>query len=100
MQAALIPVIEIIQIALRLYYYAIIIMVILSWLINFGIVNTRNQFVYSIMHALNRVTEPALRRIRRFLPDLGGIDISPIILILVLVLIQMELGQLELALSR
>ena len=54
----------------------------MSWLINFGIVNLRNPFVRSVYEALLAVTEPVLRPIRRMLPDLGGIDISPIIVVL------------------
>jgi YggT family protein len=57
---------------------------ILSWLVAFNVINTNNKFVYMVGDFLYRVTEPALRPIRRIMPDLGGIDISPIILILVL----------------
>ena len=60
---------------------------ILSWLIAFNVVNTSNRFVYSVADMLYRVTEPALRPIRSILPDLGGIDISPVILILFLLFI-------------
>ena len=67
-----------------LYIWAIIISIVISWLVAFGIINTHNQFVYNISYALNRITEPALRPIRNLLPDLGGIDISPIILIIAL----------------
>jgi YggT family protein len=70
-----------------LYIYVVIASAIFSWLIAFNVVNTRNQFVYSIADMLYRVTEPALRPIRRFLPNLGGIDISPVILILFLMFI-------------
>lgn len=55
---------------------------VMSWLIAFNVLNTRNQAVYAIWDMLNRVTEPMLRPIRRIMPNLGGIDISPIILIL------------------
>jgi YggT family protein len=60
---------------------------ILSWLIAFNVVNTQNRFVYSVADMLYRVTEPALRPIRSILPNLGGIDISPVILILILMFI-------------
>ena len=56
----------------------------LSWLVAFKVVNTQNRFVYMAGDFLHRVTEPALRPIRRFLPNLGGIDLSPIVLILLL----------------
>lgn len=69
---------------LSIYQYAIIASAILSWLIAFNVINTRNAFVYQLTDFLYRVTEPALRQIRRFIPDLGGVDISPIILFLLI----------------
>ena len=71
-----------------IYIWVIIIGAILSWLIAFNVVNTNNRFVYTVTDILWRVTEPALRPIRRFLPNLGGIDISPVILILLLLFIR------------
>ena len=67
---------------ITLYIYIIIASAIMSWLIAFNVINPYNQFVRSLWQALNAVTEPALRPIRRFMPDLGGIDISPVVLIL------------------
>ena len=67
-----------------IYWWIIIASAIFSWLYAFNVVNPRNQFVGTIGNMLYRLTEPALRPIRRFMPDLGGIDISPIILLLVL----------------
>jgi YggT family protein len=64
------------------YIYIVVASAILSWLVVFGVVNTRNQFVAMAVDFLYRVTEPALRPIRRLMPNLGGIDISPIILII------------------
>jgi YggT family protein len=61
---------------------------ILSWLIAFNVVNTQNRFVYTVADMLYRVTEPALRPIRNIIPNLGGIDISPVILILFLLFIR------------
>ena len=78
------PLFNVIQVALVLYLWAIIGSAILSWLVHFGVVNTRNQFISMVGEFLWRITEPALRPIRRFMPNLGGIDISPIILILVI----------------
>jgi len=66
---------------LQLYFYVVIASVILSWLVAFEIVNMRNRFVYSIGHFLNRLTEPVLRPIRRIMPNLGGIDLSPLVLV-------------------
>ena len=79
---------EVILIALQLYTYLIIASAILSWLVAFNVVNTRNDVVRSIWNFLDAVTEPALRPIRRILPKLGGIDISPVILILLIIFIQ------------
>jgi YggT family protein len=88
------PLIRIVIIALDIYIWMVIISAILSWLVHFGVVNTRNQVVAMIGEFLWRVTEPALRPIRRFLPNLGGIDISPIILILIIFFAQMVLGNI------
>lgn len=68
---------------LGLYQTAIFIYVILGWLENFGIINRYNQFVYTLHTVLFRVIEPALGGIRRFLPAIGGIDFSPLVLLLI-----------------
>ena len=67
---------------ITLYIYIIIASAVMSWLIAFNVVNPYNQFVRSIWQGLNALTEPLLRPIRRWMPDLGGIDISPVVLIL------------------
>jgi YggT family protein len=69
---------------INLYIWVLIISAVLSWLVAFNVINTHNRFVYQVMDFLYRVTEPALRPIRRLLPNLGGVDISPIVLILLL----------------
>ena len=74
--------------ALDLYMWVVIIGVILSWLVAFNVVNTSNRFVYLIGDFTHRATEPALGRIRRFMPNLGGMDISPVVLILLLIFVQ------------
>ncbi|MBB4041240.1 YggT family protein [Microvirga flocculans] len=79
---------NVILLALQLYTYLIIASAILSWLVAFNVVNTRNDVVRSIWNFLDAVTEPALRPIRNILPNLGGVDISPIILILLIIFIQ------------
>jgi YggT family protein len=79
---------EVILLALTLYSYLILASAILSWLVAFNVVNTRNDFVRSIWNFLDAVTEPALRPIRRIVPNLGGIDISPVILYFIIILIQ------------
>ena len=67
---------------INIYFWVILATVILSWLVAFNVVNRSNPYVRQIGYALERLTEPLLKPIRRFLPDLGGIDISPIILLL------------------
>ena len=78
----------VIDLALQIYIWFVIAAVIMSWLIAFNVVNTRNQFVAMVADFLFRITEPALRPIRRFMPNLGGIDISPIILFLIIIFIR------------
>lgn len=84
----MIALIQTLVLALDLYWWIIIASAIFSWLYAFNVVNPRNQFVGTIGNMLFKLTEPALRPIRRFMPDLGGIDISPIILLLLLFFIR------------
>ena len=86
--------INIALILLSVLWWIIIIQAILSWLVAFNVINTRNSFVLQIQEFLFRATEPALRPIRQFMPNLGGIDISPVILILLLMFIRRLLFQL------
>jgi YggT family protein len=81
-------VLDVILLVLQLYWWLIIAAAILSWLIAFNVVNDRNDVVRAIWNFLFRITEPVLRPIRQRLPNLGGIDISPIILLLILFFIQ------------
>ena len=74
---------------LKLYSYVVIANVIISWLVAFNILNTQNRFVYSILELTYRLTDPILIKIRRFLPNLGSLDISPIILLLLIWFIEM-----------
>ena len=73
---------------LKIYSYVVIANVIISWLIAFNIVNMQNKIVVTILYATNRLTDPLLNPVRRILPNLGGIDISPIILVLCLLFVQ------------
>jgi YggT family protein len=82
------PLIQVVVIALDLYIWAIIISAIMSWLVHFGVVNPSNQFIRMIGEFLWRITEPALRPLRRLIPNLGGIDVTPVILILLIFFIQ------------
>ena len=74
---------------LKIYSYVVIANVIISWLIAFNVLNTGNRFVYMVLDFTYRMTEPFLNRIRRFLPNLGALDISPIILLMLIWIIQM-----------
>jgi YggT family protein len=78
----------VIDLALQLYIYLLVASAVLSWLIAFNVVNVRNQFVATIADFLYRITEPALRPIRNLMPNLGGIDISPVILIFIIIFIR------------
>lgn len=79
---------DVILLALQLYTWLIIASAILSWLVAFNVVNTRNDVVRAIWSFLDAITEPALRPIRKILPNLGGIDVSPIILLLLIFFIE------------
>ena len=74
---------------LKLYSYVVIANVIISWLIAFNILNTQNRFVYSILELTYKLTDPILNKIRGFLPNLGSLDISPIVLLLLIWFIEM-----------
>jgi len=74
---------------LKLYSYIVIANVLISWLIAFNVLNTQNRFIYSILELTYRLTNPILNKIRRFLPNLGTLDISPIILLLLIWFIEM-----------
>lgn len=81
-------ILDIILIILDIYVWLLIASAILSWLIAFNVVNTRNSVVAAIAEFLHRITEPVLRPIRNVLPNFGGLDISPIIVILIIMLLQ------------
>jgi YggT family protein len=88
------PLIEVIIIAIDIYIWIVIIWIIMSWLIAFSVINTHNRLVYTVNHFLYRATEPALRPIRRFVPVIGGLDVSPIVLFLALYFVQRVLQNL------
>ena len=74
---------------LKFYSYVVIANVVISWLIAFNVLNTQNRFVYSILEMTYRLTNPVLNRIRRFLPNLGSLDIAPVVLLLLIWFIEM-----------
>ena len=73
---------------ITIYLWIIIINALLSWLVAFNIINTQNRFVFSVLNVTHQLTDPVLNKIRRFIPNLGSIDISPVILILLLIFIR------------
>lgn len=87
---------QLLYVALDLYFWVLIISAILSWLVAFGVVNTRNRFVYTVGDMLHRLTEPVLRRIRRWIPPIGGLDLSPIVAILIIFFLQRLMINFEL----
>ncbi len=92
------PLFRIAMIAVDLYIWLVIIGAVLSWLVSFNVVNTSNRAIYLVGDFLYRITEPALRPIRRILPSMGGIDLSPVALILGLIFLQMVLNNVHRAL--
>lgn len=81
-------ILDIVLLVLQIYIWLLIISAVLSWLVAFNVVNTRNQVVATVGDFLYRITEPVLRPIRNVMPNLGGIDVSPVILVLIILLIQ------------
>ena len=77
-----------ISLILSLVWWVFLIMIVMSWLISFNVINTRNQFVAGVWRALNQVTEPILRPIRRIVPPMGGLDLSPIIVFIIIFFLQ------------
>ncbi len=73
---------------ITIYLWIIIINALLSWLVAFNILNTQNRFVFSVLDATYKLTDPALNTIRRFIPTFGSIDISPVVLILILMFLR------------
>ncbi len=82
------PVVELLLLVIDIYKWVVIGQAVMSWLVAFGVINTYNRFVAQLGEMLFRLTEPALRPIRNVLPNLGGVDISPIILLLLLWFVQ------------
>ncbi len=74
---------------LKIYTYVVIANVIISWLVAFNVLNTQNRFVFSILEFTYRLTDPFLNKIRRYLPNLGAFDISPIVLLLLIWFIEL-----------
>ena len=80
---------------LEIYKWIVIAAVIVSWLIAFNVINTYNNFVRSLLHMLSALTEPVFRRVRKFLPPMGGLDLSPIVVFVVIITLQYTIGWLS-----
>ena len=80
----MIALLQIVQLLLNLVWWVIVIQAILSWLIAFNVINTHSDFVRSVWNALQKITEPLYRPIRRVLPDFGALDLSPLVVLLIL----------------
>lgn len=94
MDIILIPILQVIIVALDIYKWIVVISVILSWLVAFNVINPHNQVIRMIGNALHQMVEPVLRRIRRVVPPFGNVDVSPIILFLLILLVQLVVGRL------
>ena len=79
---------QILQVVLNVVWWIIIVQAILSWLIAFNVINTHNEIVRSIWIALDRLTEPLYRPIRKVMPDLGALDLSPMVVLLIIIILQ------------
>ncbi len=82
------PFLWLILTALDIYFWIIIVWVVASWLIAFNVINPHNPFVRQVLYGLSRLVEPVLGRIRRFLPDLGGLDLSPMVALIGIIFLQ------------
>ena len=80
----MIALLQIVQLLLNLIWWVIVIQAVLSWLIAFNVINTHSDFVRTVWNALQRITEPLYRPIRRILPDFGALDLSPLVVLLIL----------------
>ena len=99
MLEVLMPLIVVVNYAIELLKLVVLASIVMSWLVAFNVVNTRNRAVYMIMDTLYRITEPVLRPLRRIIPNTGAVDLSPIALFFILWLIQMYLPMLARGLS-
>ena len=84
--------IQIAQMLLDVLWWILVVQIVLSWLISFNVINTRNQFVAAVWRVVNQLTEPVLNPIRRFMPNFSGLDLSPLIAFLLIFFIQQIIG--------
>ena len=93
------PLLTVVLIVIRGYMWVVVLSAVLSWLVHFNVVNSRNQFVGTLLNICWRLTEPVLAKIRRFLPSISGIDLSPMVLILALIFLENMLIRLAFSLA-
>ena len=94
MDVLLVPILQLLGTVIRFYSWVVFIYVIIHWLVNFGIVNRYNNFVMTIQRITDQLTEPALRPLRRILPQFSSLDLSPLVLILLLYFLENVIGML------
>jgi YggT family protein len=94
MDVVIIPLFQVLLAVLNIYEFIVIVTVVMSWLFQFNVINYNNQFVRMVWDVASKLTEPFLSRIRSFLPNMGGLDISPIVLLLVVFFLQSVIHQL------
>jgi YggT family protein len=91
---------QIVDVLLQILFWIIIVQAVLSWLVVFNVINTHNQFVRSVFTALDRLTRPLYRPIRKILPDFGGLDFSPVVVLLLIFVLRTLLSGLAYDLAR
>ena len=79
---------QILSILLNILWWIIIVQAVMSWLIAFNVINTHNDFVGQLWHVLDRITEPLYRPFRRIMPDFGGLDLTPMVVLILLIILQ------------
>jgi YggT family protein len=94
MDVVIVPLFQVLLAILNIYEMIVVVAVVMSWLFHFNVINYSNQFVRIIWDLCSKLTEPLLSRIRQFLPDMGGLDISPIVLLLIVFFLQSVVQQL------
>jgi YggT family protein len=87
----LLSLLQIVDLLLQVAMWIIVVQAILSWLVVFNVINTQNEYVRSFFHALDRITAPIYRPVRRILPDFGGLDFSPMVVLLLIVVLRILL---------
>jgi YggT family protein len=99
MNTLLIPLLQVAHVALDIYKWIVIISVILGWLVAFNVINPHNPFIRMVSGALHQMVEPLLRRIRKVVPPFGNVDVTPIILFLLILFVQLVIGRVIVGLA-